>query len=139
MNRRRLHRATFLVAGVYNILWGLLSALYPVWFFQFAGMEPPRYPEIFSCLGMVIGLYGILYLRIALEPESGFWLALVGLTGKVLGPIGLMVLLLQGKWPLRSAVLIVTNDLVWWVPFALYLLDVRRAGAAARPDMNAAR
>ncbi len=55
--RAGLHRTTFVAAGAYNIGWGLLTALYPAWFFQLAGMPPPLYPEIFACLGMVVGLY----------------------------------------------------------------------------------
>lgn len=57
MKRRRLHRVTFAAAGVYNLAWGAVSATSPGWLFAFAGMEPPRYPEVFACLGMVIGLY----------------------------------------------------------------------------------
>jgi hypothetical protein len=53
----------------------------------------------------------------------------VGLTGKVLGPIGFALLLARGAWPVRAGVLVLTNDLVWWVPFALYLWDLRRASA----------
>jgi hypothetical protein len=49
--------------------------------------------------------------------------AAVGLAGKLLGPIGLLQLIWSGAWPLRTAVLCLTNDLVWWIPFALYLRD----------------
>jgi hypothetical protein len=48
----------------------------------------------------------------------------VGLFGKVLGPIGLAVLVARGEWPLRAGVMCLTNDLVWWVPFGIYLRDV---------------
>ena len=130
MKRARLHRVTFVAAGVYNVTWGCLSAAYPSWFFRFAEMQPPRYPEIFACLGMVIGLYGILYFRVAIHLSSGFWIAIVGMAGKILGPFGLVILLLDGKWPIRSFVLVLTNDIVWWVPFGLYLLDARRPGDA---------
>jgi hypothetical protein len=68
--RRRFHRAIFLLAGIYNILWGMYAALDPQWLFRFAGMEPQNYPEIFACLGMVIGLYGLLYLEVASPARS---------------------------------------------------------------------
>jgi hypothetical protein len=42
----------------------------------------------------------------------------------VLGPIGLAYLIVTGHWPLRSMALCLTNDLIWWAPFALYLYDV---------------
>ena len=59
----------------------------------------------------------------ARRPERGWALAAVGMAGKVLGPIGLVVLIAQGRWPLSGAVLCLTNDLIWWVPFAIYLRD----------------
>ena len=53
------------MAGIYNLSWGLFSALDPQWLFRFAGMPEQNYPEIFACLGMVVGIYGILYLEVA--------------------------------------------------------------------------
>lgn len=81
----------FVLAGVYNVAWGIWSSLDPQWLFRVAGMPPLNHPEIFACLAMVIGVYGILYLEVARVPERGWLLAVVGLTGKVLGPIGLAV------------------------------------------------
>ena len=121
--RRTFHRGVFLAAGIYNLGWGVFSALDPQWLFRFAGMAPLNHPEIFACLGMVVGLYGILYLEVARVPERGWLLAAVGLLGKVLGPIGMAGLLWTGRWPPAASVLCVTNDLIWWVPFALYLYD----------------
>ncbi|MCE9532813.1 MAG: hypothetical protein K8T89_17080 [Planctomycetes bacterium] len=123
MKRRRWHRWVFLLAGLYNIGWGLFSMAYPQWLFHFAGMPPLNYPEIFACLGMVVGLYGVVYLEVARVPERGWLLAAVGLAGKIFGPIGLAMLLWTGKWPIATIILCLTNDLIWWIPFALYLYD----------------
>jgi hypothetical protein len=114
----------FTAAGTYNLTWGAFTIFDPQWLFRFAKMEPLNYHEIFACLGMVIGLYGVLYLAVAARPEQGRLIAAVGLAGKIFGPIGLMPLLLSGRWPPASAVLCLTNDLIWWLPFGLYLYDV---------------
>jgi hypothetical protein len=121
--RRKLHRIVFCAAGIYNISWGLYSAIDPQWLFRFAGMPLQNHPQIFACLGMVIGLYGILYWEVARAPERGWLLAAVGLTGKVLGPIGLVQLILTHQWPAKAIVLSVTNDFIWWIPFTIYLFD----------------
>jgi hypothetical protein len=123
--RRTWHRSVFLAAGVYNIAWGIWSAFDPQWLFRFAGMPLLNQPAVFACLGMVVGLYGILYLDVARVPERGWLIAAVGLTGKVLGPIGMAWLVYSGAWPLSAIVLCVTNDFIWWIPFALYLHDAR--------------
>ena len=121
--RRGWHRAVFAAAGVYNIGWGLWSIADPQWLFRFSGMPEANYPAIFACLGMVVGLYGVLYLEVARRPERGWLIAAVGLTGKLLGPIGMLWQIQHGGWPPAAFVLCVTNDLVWWIPFALYLRD----------------
>lgn len=130
MKRRRLHRATFVAAGTYNIAWGCYAVLDPQWFFRLTGLPLSNSPQIFACLGMVLGLYGVLYLDVARQPEHGWPAAAVGLTGKILGPLGLAWLIATGVWPISTVVIIVTNDLVWWLPFSCYLLD-------AWPDFRA--
>jgi len=123
IKRRKFHRIVFLLAGIYNICWGLWAAYDPTWLFRFAGMEPINYPDVFACLGMVVGVYGIIYLEVARRPEQGFLLAAVGFLGKVLGPIGMFVLISQGKWKPGALIMNVTNDFIWMIPFAIYLWD----------------
>jgi hypothetical protein len=121
--RKRLHQTTFILAGIYNIVWGLYSTLDPQWLFRFSGLPLLNHPEIFACLAMVVGLYGIVYFEVARAPERGWLLAAVGLIGKILGPIGLAQLIFSGRWPVATIVLCLTNDLIWWIPFSLYLYD----------------
>jgi hypothetical protein len=113
----------FVAAGVYNVAWGAYAAADPQWVFRLAGEERLNKPEVFACLGMVLGLYGLLYLDVARDPGRGWPVAAVGLAGKVLGPIGWAWLIITGRWPPITVVVIVTNDLIWWAPFALYLRD----------------
>ena len=133
MSRRRFHRALFVAAGIYNIAWGVYSVIDPQWLFRFAGMAPSNRPQIFQTLGMIVGLYGFVYLEIARRPERGWVLAAVGLAGKTLGPIGLLYLIISGTRPAATIVIAVTNDFVWWIPFSLYLHD---AWPAFRRDLS---
>jgi hypothetical protein len=121
--RRTLHRAVFVAAGVYNISWGLTTALYPQWLYRLTGGATNDRVEMAAALGLVIGLYGVLYLEVARVPERGALIAAVGLAGKVIGPVGLIVLVARGTWPASSLLISATNDFIWWIPFALYLHD----------------
>jgi len=123
IRRRTLHRATFIAAGLYNLAWAAYSALDPQWLMRLADMPPANYPQIFACLAMVVGVYGFIYLEVARVPERGFVLAAVGLLGKVAGPIGMAYLIFTDAWPPAAGWLCLTNDLVWWIPFGLYLHD----------------
>lgn len=123
MRRKKLHQITFILAGIYNICWGLWVSIDPNWLFRFAKMELPNYPEIFVCVGMVVGLYGVVYLEIARRPERGFILALVGFVGKILGPMGIFYYIYLSKWTFNSLIMNLTNDFIWLIPFAIYLYD----------------
>jgi hypothetical protein len=117
----RLFRIALVAAGIYNLAFGLWAALWPLGFFQLFGMEPPRYPSIWACLGMVVGLYGLLYLHAAWKLETAWPIVAVGLLSKILGPIG-MVTSQSADWPPRLGFLCVYNDLIWWLPFGLFLI-----------------
>ena len=77
----------FCAAGIYNIAWGIHAAYNPQWLFRFTNLPLINHPEVFACLGMVVGLYGILYLEVARAPERGWLIAAVGLLGKILGAV----------------------------------------------------
>ncbi len=131
LRNRRRHQRVFVLAGSYNLLWGVLTITHPQWLWDVAGMPDANYPQIFATLGMVVGLYGLVYFEIARRPEDGFVLAAVGLVGKVIGPIGLGYLILSGQWPLATVVICLTNDVIWWVPFSRYLKDAWPTFAAS--------
>jgi hypothetical protein len=115
-------RITFALAALYNLAFGGWAIVAPFGFFDAFDLARPVYPGIWSCLGMVIGVYGLGYAYIAWKPEHGDVLALLGLIGKVLGPIGWLIAVHNGDLPPRTFPLILLNDLVWWYPFTAYLL-----------------
>lgn len=123
-------RWTLVAAGLYNIAWGALAILAPLWCFRVVGMEPPNYPELWQCIGMIVGVYGVGYLAASRAPLVHWPITLVGLLGKILGPIGFAGALLSGRFPPAFGWNIVTNDLIWWLPFAGILLAAWRAHRA---------
>jgi len=126
--RARSYRLVFGLAALYNLGFGAWAVLRPGSFFDLFRMEPPRYPEVWQCLGMVVGLYGLLYAHAARRMESARPIILVGLLGKILGPIGWLATGL----PPRTLPLVVFNDIVWWLPFLLFLLEGTRLGERVR-------
>ena len=118
-----VYRTVFGAAAVYNVAFGLWAALFPSAFFDLVQIPRPSYPAIWGCLGMVVGLYGVLYAYAARHLDRAFPLIAVGLAGKILGPIGWVVAVAGGEWPIRTFTLIVFNDLIWWIPFGMFLLE----------------
>jgi len=111
-----------LAAAVYNLAWGGFVVLWPLAPFRWAGLAEPNYPAIWQCLGMVIGVYGIGYAIAAADPYRHWPIVLVGLLGKLFGPLGFLFSAL----PWNAGLMLLANDLVWWLPFSLILRGALR-------------
>ncbi len=108
-------------AALYNVLWGSFVIFFPNKVFILAGLEIPNYPELWQCIGMIVGVYGIGYLLAAHAPTLHWPIVFVGLLGKILGPIGFVWAIIQGRFNLSFGAVIVLNDLIWWIPFICIL------------------
>lgn len=108
-------------AGVYNILFGIWAVGWPGEWFRISGMAQPTYPFLWQCIGMIVGVYGIGYLAASVAPVKHWPIVLVGFLGKVFGPIGFAFAATKGDLPWSAGWMIVTNDLIWWIPFTIIL------------------
>lgn len=122
------------VAGIYNLAWGAFVVLWPLAPFRWAGMEPPNYPQLWQCIGMIVGVYGVGYWIAASDPVRHWPIVLVGLLGKIFGPIGFLQAAATGQLPWIAGLTILTNDLVWWWPFARLLWNAYRAANGGMSD-----
>lgn len=126
--------ATLILAATYNLAWGSFVILFPRLPFQWAGLEEPNYPQIWQCVGMIVGVYGIGYAIAAGNPLRHWPIVLVGLLGKLFGPLGFLYYAIRGELPWIAGWTIVTNDLAWWIPFGLILHTAYRAAIANPAD-----
>lgn len=133
----RWMKATLVAAGIYNLAWGAVAVLAPSWIFDLVGMELPRYPQLWQCIGMIVGVYGIGYIVAAPDPARHWPIVLVGFLGKVFGPIGFMAAVLRDQLPWSFGATILTNDIIWWVPFTLILWHAARAHGHVDRDASA--
>ncbi|MEM7316621.1 MAG: alkyl hydroperoxide reductase [Planctomycetota bacterium] len=136
MNSKTIPRwmtAVMWAAGIYNLAWGAFTIAFPLALFNFADLEAPRYPEIWQCVGMIVGVYGIGYIAAASNPIRHWPIVLVGFLGKIFGPIGFASAMARGIFPPKFGMTILTNDLIWWVPFGLILWHAWRAREGGEP------
>lgn len=111
------------IAAVYNILWGLWAILFPQQFFTLTNMAPINHPMIWQGMGMVIGVYGLGYWWASYAPVRHWPIVAVGFLGKLFGPAGYVFNLLTTNIDPRFGLTLITNDLIWWVPFFLILKE----------------
>ncbi len=112
---------TLRIAAVYNLVWGTWTILFPNQFFLLTGMEPLNHPMIWQGMGMVIGVYGLGYWWASFDPIRHWPVVAVGFLGKIMGPVGFVMNYLQGKVSIAFGYTLITNDLIWWIPFFLIL------------------
>lgn len=126
-------RIVLWAAALYNVLWGTWVILRPNDLFVWSGIEPPLYPSIWQCVGMIVGVYGVGYAIAAQNPLRHWPIVLVGFLGKTFGPIGMVYNLFilpesaPGRLPPSWGWVNLTNDLIWWPFFAAILYMVFKA------------
>ena len=125
-NAPKWMKITLIAAGIYNIAWGTVTIISPQLYFNMAGMPASNYPEVWQCVGMIVGVYGIGYFIAAFNPYKHWPIVLVGLLGKLLGPIGFLNAYNKGTFTLAAGLTNITNDLIWWIPFTIILIKAYR-------------
>jgi len=125
-------RRVLVLAGIYNLAWGAVSVLLPEAMMRFLQFPEPSVTALmlWQGLGMVIGVYGLGYLIAARAPLRHWPIVLIGLIGKVCGPIGVAKGVLDAAVPAEFALASLFNDLIWWVPFAIILWRSWKAAPA---------
>jgi hypothetical protein len=108
-------------AALYNVLFGAWVVLLPNTYFEWLGITVPNYPQLWQCIGMIVGVYGLGYFVAGFSPLQHWPIVLVGFLGKIFGPLGFLQSLLLGTLPWSFGWILLTNDLIWWVPFYLIL------------------
>lgn len=131
-------RAWLRAAALYNIIWGAAVVLFPNATLRLLGVTPDQLaavtPPIWQCVGMIVGVYGLGYWIAAAAPLRHWPIVLVGFLGKIFGPIGFaFAVLVEQTVPPTFGLTILTNDLLWWIPFALILWAAFRTEGGRRP------
>ena len=120
-------KRVLIAAGLYNLLWGMIAVVMPTQMLSWLGVSPlPTYPQFWQCIGMIVGVYGVGYLIASRDPYRHWPITLVGMLGKILGPIGFAFSIISGTLPVTLGWTLLTNDLIWWIPFSVILWEAVR-------------
>jgi len=120
------YRPWFYAAAIYNFVWGSLNIFFPNLFFDGIGMTPPTPLAIWQVVGMFIMVLAPLSWWMGRHPYDHRHFILIAIAGKLFGPIGFVGSVSTGALPISFGWTILTNDLIWWIPFGMFLLEVIR-------------
>ncbi len=113
-------RIWFWLAAGYNVLFGLVATLFPDSLLLLLTDQPISARPLLQCIGMIVGLYGIGYALVAKDPNRYGAFAVIGLIGKILGPIGFAWSVYSGALPMKFGLLNLTNDVIWIPAFSAF-------------------
>lgn len=83
---------------------------------------------IWQGMGMVIGVYGLAYWWASYNYIKFWPIVAVGFLGKIFGPVGFVLNYLQGMPYPQFGWTLITNDLIWWIPFGYMLWQAKKEG-----------
>jgi hypothetical protein len=119
------------LAALYNVAWGAAVVLAPGATLRAAGIGGASPVELWQCIGMLVGVYGVAYGIASADPRRHRAIVLVGFLGKLLGPLGTLAALRRGSLPASFLLVNLTNDLIWLPLFAWILWRLRSDGATS--------
>jgi hypothetical protein len=130
-----MYRLCFALAAAYHLAFGAWTLFWPMHFFELMHLHR-HFPELWQSFGMMVGLYGAGYAYAAWRLDRGQPLVAIGLAGKLLGPLIYLVTVgTSWYWPPKTLTLYIFNDVIWWIPFALYLLEGTQSGQRLRGNV----
>ncbi len=130
------HSKWLFFAFLYNVGFGFWVVIFPAQAFELFNMPVPEYLYLWQTVGMIVGVYGIGYAIAALNEIRHFPIVLVGLLGKIFGPIGFVFTWLNGDIPLAFGILIIFNDLIWYPAFIGIFLRFRKESGLRQLSWN---
>lgn len=120
------YRPWFYAAAVYNLLWGSVNVFFPSLLFDVLNIPAPAALPLWQVVGMFVLVYAPGYWWAGRFPSRHRHMILIGMLGKLFGPVGFAISAFTGELPLAFGWTILTNDLIWWPAFLLYLRDAAR-------------
>ena len=109
---------TLLAAGIYNLIWGVVTILNPQRIFENLHLALPNYMIMWQGIALVEILFGLGYLLASKQPFKHWIIVLLGFVLKLTIGISFIYLLMVNRLPANLFTHILANDLVWLLPFA---------------------
>ena len=131
--RREVHyRLFFTLASVAGFGFAIWALLFPASLLDLFQVGRPSSQMFLAGLGIVEGLLALGYAFAAVRLERAYPFIAIGLAAKVIFPLGWLLAVVTGDLTARTLTLVIFEDIVWWIPFAAFLLEGTAGGRRLR-------
>ena len=130
---------TLRFAGIVNVMWGLIFALFTNPLFRWAQLPEPTFVFPWQLLGIVAVILGLAYYIASFNIARSALIIVVGLAFKIAGTVAVWKSVLIHDFSWQLALYFSVKDLLWLVPFVLVLVHIFRKWQApekARANPN---
>ena len=117
-------RGLLLLAGAYNLGWGLFIYVFPDSFYRWITQTEQLTPVLITWQGLGVLAFGIAYLLAAVYPTRLWFLIGLGFFSKLIGGIGFYFVVMQQNITKKYIFHLLMNDLVWLIPLGIILVRV---------------
>jgi len=130
--RANIYRLVFALAAAEGVALAIWLIAWPEAFCELFGIDSDRYAAAFQSLAIAMAVAALGYAWASWRLDRALPIIATGLLGKTVVPIGWVAMVQAGWLPVRSFTFILFADLVWWLPFGLFLLEPTRTGMRLR-------
>ncbi len=109
------------VAGIYNLIFGLCSMIAPEFFFRNLQLALPNYIIMWQGIGLIEIMYGIGYLIASTKPFKHWVIVFIGFCSKFIATFGFIYYYYKGVLPGSLSTMVIANEIIWLLPFGLIL------------------
>ena len=117
-------RGLLLLAGAYNVGWGIFIYAFPQTFYQWITQTAQETPWYIEWQGIGVLAFGLAYILAAVYPIRLWWIIGLGFFSKLIGAIGFYFIVMQQIITKKYIFHLLMNDLVWLIPLGIILVRV---------------
>ena len=115
---------TLRFAGIVNIVWGLIFALFTNPLFRWAQLPEPAYLFPWQLIGIMAVIFGLGYYIASFNVTKNALVVMIGFAVKVVSTLAVWKSVFTRDFSLPLALYFSAKDLLWLVPFAMVVYHI---------------
>lgn len=117
-------RGLLLLAGAYNIGWGVFIYVFPNSFYQWITQTERLAPALITWQGLGVLAFGVAYILAAIYPMRLWLIIALGFFSKLIGAVGFYFVVMEQKFTEKYTFHLIMNDAVWLIPLGIIFVRI---------------